>query len=204
MEVRWKGSPSAALRPKTLLMPRITLESRPRLDIGRLVDAKALALGAISRLAWPGLAATVTGCEGRIDLVIDGGEVQHIPTVSGPRARRTMFLCPDCSRRAERLFELGGRFLCQDCHGLSYRTGPPGYHPAPAWSALRLRRKIGAPDILCGPLPPWTGPVHGWRAWRQRRVYDSTLARIRRHEARLLADLIRFNVDLEKYQGGEP
>jgi hypothetical protein len=183
-------------------MPRITLESRARLDIGRLVDAKALAPGAVTRWAWPGLAVTVTGCEGRLDLVIDGGEVQHIPVVPGPRARQTMFLCPDCSRCAERLFELGGRFACHRCHGLRYRVAP--HHPSPGWTALRLRRKIGAPDTLCGPLPPWTGPVHGWRAWRQRRVYDSTLARIRRYEARLLADLIRFNVDVEKYQGGEP
>jgi hypothetical protein len=182
-------------------MPRITLESRPRLDIGRLVDAKALTPGVVTRWAWPGLAATVTGCEGRIDLVIDGGEVQHIPTVPGPRARRTMFLC-DCSVRRERLFELGGQFACHRCHGLRWLVGPN--HPSPAWSALRLRRKIGAPDILCGPLPPWTGPTHGWRAWRERRVYDSTLSRIRRYETRLLADLIRFNVDLEKYQGGEP
>jgi hypothetical protein len=185
-------------------MPRVFLESRPRLDVGRLVDAKALALGAVSRLAWPSFAATVTGCEGRIDLVIDGGEVQHIPVVSGPRARRTMFLCPDCSRRAERLFELGGKFACDGCHGLGYRSGPPGYHPSPGWSALQLRRQYGLPDILCGPLPPWQGPTHGWRAWREHKAYDRAVVRIRRYEARLLADLIRFNVDLEKYQGGEP
>ncbi len=156
-------------------MPRITLESRPRLDIGRLVDAKALAVGAVSRLAWPSLAATVTGCEGRIDLVIDGGEVQHIPTVPGPRARRTMFLCPDCSRRAERLFELGGRFLATVVTALGTGVVLRG--------TIRRRRgprfgyggRYGLPDILCGPLPPWQGPTHGWRAWRERRVYDSTL-----------------------------
>ena len=87
---------------------------------------------------------------------------------------------------------------------LAVRVSHFDHPPAPARSALRLRRQYGLPDILCGPLPPWQGPTHGWRAWREHKAYDRAVMRVRAYESKLLADLIRFNVDLEKYQGGEP
>ena len=174
---------------------KITLESRPRLEIGHLRDSGSLAPGKVTRL--PDFAVTIAAHAGGVDLTNDGGEVQPIPIISGTRARAVLFLCPDCSARCERLFELNEKFCCFRCHGLTYRVLQS---PAPAWSALRLRRRHGLPAILGGPLPPWQKPTHGWRAWREHKAYDRAVVRIRRYEARLLARLARFNVELEAHK----
>jgi hypothetical protein len=178
-------------------MPRAIAETRPHLSIGTLLDARALVPGAVTYWRWPSLTATVTAHDARIDLEIADGPMQSIPVVPGRRGRDWLFYCPgDCGRRAAKLYELDGRFQCCRCHGLAYQVEPL-WRTSAAWCALRLRRQHGLPDILCGPLPPWSRPTDGWRAWREHRAYERTIERIRRYEARLLARLVRFNVELE-------
>lgn len=147
----------------------------------------------------------MTAHDRRIDLTIDGGEtIQHIPVVPGrQRARRWAFWCPgDCGRRVEKVYELDGKFQCYRCHNLTFQFHSV-WRNAAAWCAIRLRQEIGVPDTLCGPLPPWAGPTHGWRAWRGHRAYDRAVSRIRAYESRLLTSLIRFTIDLERWRDEE-
>jgi hypothetical protein len=172
------------------------LWQRPRLRVGPLVDAYALQPGTTTRWGWPGgLTATITGQDGTIGVLVDGCTIpQSIPVefIPNRRARPWMLRCPRCSHRAERLFEVGGLFLCQRCHRLSFVWGEPV-----AGRAVRLRRQIGAPADLGGPL---VAPRHfgtGWRAWREKREYDRVAAKIRTLEARALASLVRFTASLD-------
>ena len=96
---------------------------------------------------------------------------------TGVHARsRPWFLCPNCDRRAGKLYlPLGGRhFLCRRCYDLGYESQAE----EPWWRAERRARKLwqrlgGDPDDAF--IPPRPKGVH-------RRTYERLIAEAERAE----------------------
>jgi len=87
---------------------------------------------------------------------------------------RPWFLCPECGRRAGKLYELDGAYACRICHHVVYRSQYRSPGERAADRARRLRSRLGASPQLWSPIgekPP--------------RMHLSTFRRLRQqiHEA---------------------
>jgi hypothetical protein len=71
---------------------------------------------------------------------------------------RPWFMCPACSARRRFLRVQGSRVACAPCLGATYRSRHVLKSSRPLRRALRLRRQIGAVEVLFGELP--AGPRH--------------------------------------------
>jgi hypothetical protein len=90
------------------------------------------------------------------------------------------FICPQCETIRYKLFEVGGRWACYRCQGLTHASRHvnrmvPNYH-----RLKRLRRKINAPPEPFSPIAP--RPKSHVR-------YHRVVAQIRELETRLLHHL---------------
>jgi hypothetical protein len=123
-------------------------------------------------------------------IFIDGFRVQ---TASAPVLPWRVFLCPACSRVRYKLFEVGGRWACYRCHGLTHASRHkhrtiPNYH-----RLMRLRRKIGASLVPFSPIAP--------RPSRQRK-YWRVVREIRRLEAGLIGHIREDVADVLERRDG--
>jgi hypothetical protein len=121
------------------------------------------------------------------------------PVVIGthPAIPQKVFICPACQNIRYKLFEVGGRWSCYRCHGLTHASrhvhrSIPGLN-----RLLYLRRQIGAA------LAPFTEiaprPAEGFSRRMRRRKYWRIVAEIRQIERELVGHARRDVADvLEK------
>jgi len=159
-----------------VLLDRLT-EARPCLDAAALHREGLMVEGASRLQTGHGgyLAATHDG-----GIYIDGFRIQ---LASAPVLPWTVFLCPACSCVRYKLYEVGGRWACYRCHGLShasrhrYRT-IPHYH-----RLMRLRRKIGADPRPFTPIAPKRRNAYRyWRIVREIRQLEAGLVQHARQD----------------------
>lgn len=67
---------------------------------------------------------------------------------------RYWFICSDCSRRVAKLYRVGGRYACRQCHGLAYRSQHENYYDRGLLKAQRIRMKLGGSANMTLPFPP--------------------------------------------------
>ena len=82
--------------------------------------------------------------------------------------RRPWFLCPDCGRRAAKLYLVGGTYACRQCHGLVYRSQYSDEIARAISRAQRIRRQLKASTNLTVPVS------------RPKRMHRTTFLRLRR------------------------
>jgi hypothetical protein len=67
---------------------------------------------------------------------------------------RFYLACPDCQRRARKLFDaMGGRFLCRHCGGLANRCQSEGAWARALRRAAKLRHYCGGSGDVSAPFP---------------------------------------------------
>ena len=162
--------------PNARVPPERFTASHPCADVHRLYREGLLVPGASARLETAHGGCLLASHEaGKI--WIDG---QAVVIGSHPALPQSVFICPVCQRTRYKLFEVGGRWACSRCHGLT-RASRHTHRMLPGWHRLmRLRRKIGAdpqPFTPIAPMPP--------RCKRYRRI----VAEIRRIESGLITHL---------------
>jgi hypothetical protein len=96
---------------------------------------------------------------------------------------RLWFSCPDCERRASRLYlpRMEARFACRRCHGLAYRCQRESDFDRTLRRARKVRARLGGSRDLLVPFPH----KPKWMRWA---IYDGLLRseRLRLHPVMLL------------------
>src|SRR5262245_9563067 len=118
----------------------------------------------------------------QVTVVLDGKE-QTLTIVRQPRihGQEAFWDCPHCGKLRWHLYVRDGEVACRVCLGLDYACRRT--RNTAALRARKLRRKLGAPASILGPLPP--RPRNVWVAAR----YDRLVRELAICEAALAARL---------------
>lgn len=74
--------------------------------------------------------------------------------------------CPQCGRRALKLFDIGGRFTCKRCGDLANRSQSQGAWERALQRARRIRQRLGTDGSAGDPLPPRPKAMR-WRTYQE-------------------------------------
>ncbi|SHL18965.1 hypothetical protein SAMN02745216_04780 [Desulfatibacillum alkenivorans DSM 16219] len=139
--------------------PKMTTESKHRIDIRFLRQKGKLSGGSYGVLTWSrqgvqtGSIAYFTAADHILlsyrrqgqgkepELVEQVVLFDHTPCNYG--GRRTWFLCPQCGSRVAILYGAGRLFLCRHCYRLTYSCQQEGELDRALSKALNLREKLG-------------------------------------------------------------
>jgi hypothetical protein len=121
--------------------PERLTESHPCISVFALHRAGLLTFGISARLQTAhGGSQLATREAGKIWL-----DNQPVVIGSHPVLPQRVFICPLCQNIRYKLFQVGGRWACYRCHGLTHASHHR-HRTIPNYPRLmRLRRKIGRP-----------------------------------------------------------
>jgi hypothetical protein len=130
--------------------PERLTESHPCISVFALHRAGLLTFGISARLQTAhGGSQLATREAGKIWL-----DNQPVVIGSHPVLPQRVFICPLCQNIRYKLFQVGGRWACYRCHGLTHASHHR-HRTIPNYPRLmRLRRKIGASLVPFSPITP--------------------------------------------------
>lgn len=102
------------------------------------------------------------------------------PCGRGQGAASTFLLCPGCQSRRRKLYIVGPKCRCRDCHRLGFAVEAKGTVGRSLQKAAKARAKLGAaPGVIC-PVPQRFVPLVPRRGGRGagRRKYDRLVCQI--------------------------
>jgi hypothetical protein len=114
------------------------------------------------------------------------------PCGRGRGATSTFLLCPGCQSRRRKLYIVGPRCRCRDCHRLGFAVEAKGPAGRSLHKAAKARAKLGAaPGIVC-PAPQRFVPLVARRGGRGagRRKYERLVRQIAEADRAALTEMI--------------
>lgn len=153
---------------------KTTIEKTKRIDIRYMKNQGMLRPGYIGILSW--------SCGNRPTGFINfrthhdrlvlsyryrqyGGEWEDVEetvwldrTVCNYGGQRAWFRCPGCRRRIAVLCSDGKWFLCRHCYQLPYSSQMESYHDRMMEQARKIRRRVGATEVMFDRIYPWDKP----------------------------------------------
>jgi hypothetical protein len=151
-----------------------------QLEVGQLSRAGALQDGATGSLRWAdGGEIGIVGGEDRIELVYratlpgadESEDVRQTVWIQRTSCNyggaRPWFLCPQCHRRALKLYG-GPRFLCRICAGFAYASQRESDMDRFLTRAQAIRARLGGTGDVTELFPPKPKGMH-WRTYERLR-----------------------------------
>jgi len=89
---------------------------------------------------------------------------------------RWWFRCPECNRRVAILYGAGKYFLCRHCYDLSYVSRQSDPLDRLMIKARKIRRRLGASDVLIEPIASKPKGMH-WQTFNRLRAEESYIQR---------------------------
>jgi hypothetical protein len=118
--------------------------------------------------------------QGQVQIARVPARFANRPCGRGQGAASTFLLCPGCQSRRRKLYIVGPKCRCRDCHRLGFAVEAKGTVGRSLQKAAKARAKLGAaPGVIC-PVPQRFVPLVPRRGGRGagRRKYDRLVCQI--------------------------